>query len=486
MKCLRPISVPNMSRFVNLATRHPLMVKVACGRCASCQQNKALEWYFRAYKHFEDCVAHNGYVYFDCLTYRDSDVPHIRYIDDFGEYLRRDEDFMCFNFRDVRLFHVRLRKKLSKLGYKKNVYDYFVASEYGTSRDCTHRPHYHILFFVKSDISPLVFSRLVSDSWDLGRTDGLPYKPATYVLNNVFRSMSIGGRRVCNYVSKYVQKKSSFQKTIDARIAKVISRIGVSLGKPDFRESDEAKQIRRRLDRIVGQFHRQSQFFGYSAIRDVDLDKLFDLGFFLLPNGKPSMFTHVPISKYYLRHLLYEKRKTKDGYESWYVRPDRLHYWNMRNDSIKRSYADSLSLRFADAKMQRDGVDFNKLSDYLLNWRGHLVADDIVPKLFDSVCKANLFVYASPADKNHFGFRFICDRYLGYRDNYKPFDGVRFVSCYGDFVEQMSCNQLSLPFFNGYDDLINDLENAELKSNANKQLQYEHLQHLKDVYDAFY
>jgi len=499
MRCLKPISIYNQSKFIDVNNRHLLKMDVACGCCASCMRNKALEWYFRAYKHFEACCNKGGYVLFDTLTYSDKFVPHLTDFDEFSLLLPH-EDFMCFDFADVRLFLSRLRKSLKKFGYKRDVFDYFISSEYGTASDKTHRPHYHVLFFVHAPIFNRDFSRLVANAWWYGRTDGIPYRSASYVDENTFRSVSVGGRRVCNYVSKYVMKHSSFQKTIDKRIDLVLSRI--ANGRLDYYQSDAAKQVRRRLNRIVNQFHRQSHGFGLSAIDNVDLDELFKRGFFLLPNGKPTMYTRVPISNYYLRKLCYNKVDI-DGMQLWLPREDRLCYLAMRDKSITDSYADSLRCRVLSTKINLD--NFNNLStiinhyqllstnsdniyyniaDYYLHWRGRMLADDY--GLLSDVRNPRLFVYASNADKNHFGFRFVSNRYLGYKDNYRSIDVGTVIWKLDEFVDENSVNQLSLPCFNGYDDLINELENAELPSNVNKQLQYEHLQHLKDVYDAFY
>ena len=131
MECLNPIRIPNQSRFLVNGNRDRLYLNVRCGKCANCQQTKASEWYFRAYHQFKHCVDNGGYVYFDTLTYAPEYVPTLRQFEEFSA-LPSYMDYMCFSSRDIQLFNKRLRKRLSKLGYPKNCYSFFLSSEYGT------------------------------------------------------------------------------------------------------------------------------------------------------------------------------------------------------------------------------------------------------------------------------------------------------------------------------------------------------------------
>lgn len=477
MQCLNPVLVPNQSRFINYNTRHPLLVMARCGKCASCQQNKSAEWSFRAFKHAEDCFCRGGYVLFDTLTYSDKYVPRLSNYSDFS-LLTPSEDYMCFSSEDLRLFHVNLRKRLRKLGFEKGVYSYFCATEYGTSEKHTHRPHYHLLFYVYEPVPPLVFSELVAKAWKFGRTDGVPWKSRTYVNSNIFRSLAVGSRRVVNYVTKYVQKSSAFERIIDKRIKIVLHRLAPDM---DWLNTDACRQKKRELYRVATQFHRQSIGFGASALADEPVRELFERGFFKMPNGNPSMFTRIPISNYYLRKVCYYKHTLDDGYQLWLVRPFAKELLELRSASLRRNL--SHHLRQVSFNAGLNGVDFDSLSDYLLDWRGRLLADDMPEKSPLGVLRSNIYMYGSIADKNHFNMRFLSLDYLGYKDHYRPVSGRVFPVA--SVLDSELCNQASLPAFNGYDDFLAKIDAYNKPIDINKQAQFEHLQHLNDVWKCF-
>ena len=486
MQCLNPIYVPNQSRFVNLASRHSFLVPARCGKCANCQQNKSAEWAFRAYVHADDCFRRKGYVLFDSLTYSDEYLPHLSDFEEFS-LLTPNEDFSCFSSDHLRHFFVRLRRKLRYLGFEKDVFNYFISTEYGSdknyidssgkSRKATYRPHYHVLFYVYADIDPLLFSSLVADSWFYGRTDGIPYRSVMYVQQNVFRSAVVGSRRVVNYVTKYVQKSVVYEDKISNRIALVLHRIAPNI---DWLSSDTAKMLRRKLYRVATQFHRQSIGFGSSILADIDLDELFDCGFFKMPNGKPNMFNRVPISNYYLRKVCYYKHTFPDGYQCWFVRPFAKRYLEKRSCSLQRNLSNYYRGLAMDFDMQFDSDD---LADYMLNYKGRLVNDDLPDKSYLSVMRPNWYVYASIADKNHFNHRFISSEYLGCKDNYRP------VSCrvypLRDVFDNLLFNQASMPRFHGYDDILSNISKRLVASNQNKQALYKHLQRIHQVAKCF-
>ena len=96
----------------------------------------------------------------------------------------------CFSYQHVRDFMVDLRQTLKRAGFNpKDNLRYFLTSEYGHQ---THRPHYHVLFYVTdASLSPEALSVAVAKCWKHGRTDGVPYRGRGYVmLHNTFDSGS--------------------------------------------------------------------------------------------------------------------------------------------------------------------------------------------------------------------------------------------------------------------------------------------------------
>lgn len=493
MRCLRPIHIYNQSRFVVPTNRDQLLLTCNCGKCANCQRNKFSEWSFRAFKHYEDCVNHGGYMLFDTLTYDDAHLPHLKDFDEFKE-LSFLQNHSCFRRSDIKLLMARLRRRLVRHGYGSSCFDYFLTSEYGDDkvyvdssgrrRRGTLRPHYHVLFFVRKNIPPLLFSSFVAKAWKNGRTDGVGFKPSQYVLGNVFSSVSPVGIRKVNYVSKYVMKHSGYVRIVYNRVMSLLrSRAGVDL---DWLDSDECKELRRKMLRVVGMFHNQSKHFGLSALNDISVDELFKCGFFKMPNGKPTMFNRVPISNYYLRKLCYDKVVLADGYECWTVKPDKKYLLALRRDSIRRNlFSDLLSTRLTHhVDVSSDLI--SSLVDYQLDYKGRFIADGLdLLEIGDRFERSKLFVYASVADKNHFGMRFVSNRYLGYKDNYLSADGA---ICFPlrDFVEQTTFNENSVPFFLGYDGKLGLFSDAMLSVSDDKQYQFEHLQSLRDRLSALY
>ena len=213
--CYSPINIINPSKYVSLRYRDRYVMQVPCGKCAACRTAKSNEWTYRLYQHALDTF-HNGFVLFDTLTYNKESLPHISdYVD-----ISPAVDFPCFSSYDLRLFVADLRQRC-KRQYKSN-FSYFIASEYGTSENHLHRPHYHALFFVNGSIKPLEFSRLVAAAWHRGRTDGIPFRSPNHVLDNVFDSMSAGALRSLKYVCKYIQKDCTFQKNINETFGYII------------------------------------------------------------------------------------------------------------------------------------------------------------------------------------------------------------------------------------------------------------------------
>lgn len=465
MQCLSPVSVPNRSRFFDNSTLHPLLLQVRCGKCANCLSNSSAEWYFRAYKHFEDCISRGGYVLFDTLTYREQHVPRLSYFEEFS-CLNRNEDMYCFMSEDLRQFHTNLRSRLKRLGFPNGVYDYFICGEYGADDRYTHRPHYHCLFYVYAPIDPLVFSAEIQNSWFYGHTDGLGSYPGNkspqYVLSNVFRSMSVGGRKVCNYVCKYVQKSSVYTKRLNKRIKTVLNRC--SLGDPLYFKTEAGRLLKRRLFNLARQHHRQSCGFGSSAIRDVDFTELYKRGHFVL-RGADGQFVRFPISQYFHRKICYDK-VWLDGSYCWSLKVSALPLVELRKQHVRKYLTDFYRVHLSQIVPLFHSVD--DLVTYVTDYKGRQKGVfDESPFLGDRMANSNRFVYRfSSSDV-------VVDKYLGNSSGpYRVVDGVT-IQSFKDYCVENAIDDSFACWMRGFDKVLADLS-SYLSS----------LDHSQDVFDS--
>lgn len=107
---------------------------VPCGKCVACLSRKRNEMTYRLTQ--EQKAA--SYSFFLTLTYDQMNMP-IKVQD--------DKSFFVFRKKDLQDFLKRVRYFLGEMN-KDLKCSYFAVSEYGAH---THRPHYHMLFFVKND-----------------------------------------------------------------------------------------------------------------------------------------------------------------------------------------------------------------------------------------------------------------------------------------------------------------------------------------------
>lgn len=447
--CYNPITIINPSKYVSLRFRERYLLQVPCGHCAQCATNKSNEWYFRSYHHTLDCFSKGGYVLFDTLTYRDSDLPHIS---DFVS-VPQGCDYPCFNSCHIQLFHKRLRKRLSKY---KSTYTYFLASEYGTSERHTHRPHYHILFYCDGRVDPLLFSQLVSDCWSYGRTDGIPYKPVYYVRKNVFTNVNFDASlRTCRYVSKYIQKSCKFQYEIDKRLNSIMLSISHRMI-DGWLDSPHAKRVRQKYVRLICQFHRQSVGYGASYMANVDIMDFNSLSELSMPDSK-KIHLKIPLPQYFKRKFFYNVVKI-DGNDTWVLNGLGVAYKTYTDKLLK----DNLVLRFKAANHQsKFCFDCDKLADYVLNYRGRIRAVELPSSPLDKYSYVSLYNYVTLSDKEHLeklGLSrcFIGNNTIGYRESSLP-ARISFKDFIDKFViiDKELENQLEI-LYGSYNNINND------------------------------
>lgn len=393
--CLSPITIINPTKFVSLDYPQPYFLDVPCGQCSECQGLKSGEYYFRCYHEFLDTVSSGGYALFDTLTYSDD---NLNYISSVLSHLSipSDLDFPCFNYKDFQLFLKRLRKSLSKdyPAVKDNL-RYFVVTEYGTSAFHSHRPHMHVLFFVRNSfVSPDVLSRCVSSAWSKGRTDGIPFKDAYYVNSQrVFRDLSPSSLRSIRYVSKYVGKSFQFSKIVRSRLSALLTYL--TADKPDsYFKSTEYKLFRQSLYRAVGQYHKQSKGFGLFFLKSWNgIDN-----FVVVPSVSGSVMSVMPLPMYYRRKVHYDLINDHGVYR-WFLNDfgcvfNKLH----RTDSV----------RFMSARLAPFVPFPDRLADYLINHRGRVDARGDLDVTTAELLSSNLvFNYVTSRDYDYFNDRFL-------------------------------------------------------------------------------
>lgn len=498
--CLYPRQIRNPTKHIHKNGGQPLLLEVPCGQCAECKKNKRLEWRFRSFYHIHECVKNGGYVLFDTLTYRDDDVPMLSHfmplekniVDSKGntKQLYKISDFMCFNCEHWRNFLKNLRRQL-EYHHSGVHFTYFLTSEYGTDERYTHRPHYHILFFVnfetKDDfLHPLDFSRLISKCWSYGRTDGIPYQSNAYVLEHVYCDFLGCGceqnyLKVCNYVSKYITKDSSFQKEIDNRLS-LVAR---------YTDEDDFKTIARNIN----QFHRQSQGFGVNYLNSLSQQAYLDIcekGIVKIEDPD-KVVAVLPLPTYYKRKLFYTKEKLNDGSSTW--KP---------TNRGKQYILDSFERNINNLVKRYEKILLNSSNDSnSVNTFNHLLGSRTLGDLaFYNVIFKNRarYVYHSVADISE------CEKYIPMWldnilisqtytddcDNFYNRDVDNNIICinlkdynYDSFIRQHTFNEHSSPHFNHFDKLNALLSSMTLQDRKDKQSTFDFIEDLTQKFKHY-
>lgn len=507
--CLKPIKINNPVKRFDLQGGQPLILEVPCGRCAECKKNKRLEWYFRAYHQCQDTINSGGYVYFDTLTYSDENVPHLSHFVDLTS-LKYCADFMCFNHVHWRNFLKNMRRQLH-FHYEGCTFKYFLTSEYGTDERYTHRPHYHILFFINGPIHPFDFSKLVSKCWNYGRTDGLPFQTQAYVSEHVYGhnlGFAQSGTpfeictKVCNYVSKYVTKDSTFQNEIDKRI---------ELLKKHITNADELKEIIRSVD----MFHRCSQGFGLGYLRQLDADEYN----FIYNNGACRIGDKVRI-KYVIKLPLYFKRKL---FYNCFKREDNTLYWQLNDVGVdyQKNYllncVDKLATNYKLLLSLATDIEYNLIKK-LLNDR--TIDDFVVYKLFyQNRCRDiyDHFGYQTLMQNNYHNDKesnlydwlntIISSSFVNSSDDYSIVDcdddshNIILSLSYGDlfsknietinidkqtFIKNFRFNENSCTAFKHFDKLDSLFKYLQKPSNESKQKTFDFIEQLTQKFKVLY
>lgn len=182
--CASPITIknPKINSPHFLPGVDPVTITVPCGHCEDCKAAKRQAIYTRLYYEYKECELVNGYCINITLTYAPQSLPHVSF---------DGVDYPCFCAKDIQNYIKRIRKHFADKGID-CPFTYFCSMELGGT---THRPHYHVLFFVKaSNVCWTYFKLIANLKWTFG-----------------FRAHGRLGARVVspkalNYAAKYVAK----------------------------------------------------------------------------------------------------------------------------------------------------------------------------------------------------------------------------------------------------------------------------------------
>lgn len=292
--CTSPIQIYNRSSQISLRGQS-LLFTVPCGQCEECKKIKSNEYTLRSYFEYQDCISKGGYVYFDTLTYS-------------PEYLPVDFRISHFRRADITLCLKELRVYLTRAGFNvKDNLKYFITSEYGGK---THRPHYHVLFFITvPNLDVKTFWNYLNKAWKFGIIDRKATAP-----NRVVNSTA-----AINYVAKYVQKDQEWQNVVDAKLSR-LRRIGCE---------DKLKSKLKDFQ----PFHLQSQGFGANFLSYTSLDDILKNGFITIPDRK-YLIKNYAIPTYYKRKLFYNLVKDDEGKNHWKLNQLGVEYKCNQLDNI--------------------------------------------------------------------------------------------------------------------------------------------------------
>ena len=361
------------------------------------------QWNTRIYKEYLDCMKCGGKVIFSTFTYNDISVPRFYWYDDEGN----EHSFMCFSKRHKDRFLNSLRKRWEDFGVTgkscEYPFKYIWCNEYGEYELGTHRPHYHVLFFVPKEILQLEgteeqhWKDLLQSYWTVPRSNQLLGKvrwcPGSSIfVNSEFASL---------YCSKYMFKDDSFLLNEDVKLY--------------FDTFGELPSNGKRKGSFTS--HWQSFHFGESLVNDYNKPDVFVEGLDLhLPSEviKGRSVKH-RIPKYVerkltmdydyenLRYIINErgvellqhrfKSQVSNGvfrYRSKFCNIDWLRSniteEEFRNNKILSKFGDLESL--ITYLHNVDSCNPGRLEDIVLYkkvWRGLVCGKDIITKLYNCV-----------------------------------------------------------------------------------------------------
>lgn len=179
---------------------------VPCGQCAECLRKRQQDWTIRTLIEWENTVVKRRFIpYFVTLTYDDR---HISIID------TDTEPVYVLNYKDIHQLWNYLR--IAKGWHADDDFRFFLCGEYGSQR---HRPHYHLLMFVRDeqfikDLSDYWYKTFCPEALNLVSSQRYDFGCIGVYVKKIDISSYTSADKVSRYISKYVSKGSfDFTKT---------------------------------------------------------------------------------------------------------------------------------------------------------------------------------------------------------------------------------------------------------------------------------
>ena len=309
--CTKTVRSFTNARYISKVYPQKVVSYWKCGFCSECIAEKRSEFQLRAFYEAKRCISQGGFILFDTLTYRDECLKF--FSDYYPAALGQPWNFCAFSRSDIRYFFQNLNLTLTRLGYDiAGKFVHLLTSEYGSRPDCTHRPHYHVLFFVNFPIQPEILSYIIGEVWSFGRTDGIWYKGRRYLLyQRVFRSLDRDLLKVSNYVAKYVGKDLHLHRVLMRRCVRSFYQLY-----PNWPQYSDLRLEFRRFCSNVLPFHLQSDGFGSYALQDNQVDDIVSSDSLPLPLSGPGIVARISLPLYFRRKLYYRLERV-EGRNAW-------------------------------------------------------------------------------------------------------------------------------------------------------------------------
>lgn len=185
MKCLHPVTIKFSKpiehfKVKNNETEEDTIIKVQCGKCASCLKKRTTEWTLRINQEIE--TSFESIPYFCTFTYDEPYTDGNLHNEDFQKYIKR------------------LRKKTGKK------IKYWASGEYG---DIGGRPHFHaIIIGLNQDDK-----EAIDECWGMGFTDVKGATPGRikYVINYMKKTIPEELPKELNKPKPLISKKIGFE-----------------------------------------------------------------------------------------------------------------------------------------------------------------------------------------------------------------------------------------------------------------------------------
>lgn len=340
MNCYHPITIYNRSSNFN-PFGNAFQFEVPCGKCLACQESKHQEYLLRAWMEYKQTTeVNNGFVYFDTLTYSNRYLPKYRGV-------------VCFRKSDISTMLKKLRIYLERKGFNvKGNLKYFITSEFGGK---THRPHYHVIFFVSiPNLNVRIFWRALNKAWIYGIIDRF----------KTCQNRVVNSSAALNYVAKYVGKDQEWNENGMSEQQKVLFRKDIEQFQP---------------------FHLQSQGFGANFLNFVSLDSIINKG--IIELKEKGFIKRFQLPRYYQRKLFYYFDKDDEGKVHWHLndfgKEYKVNRLDEKIDSCEKQFRDiyyNLGYLYKDSKFQVDAYldnrSFRDLATYVVVYRNKLWCSD--------------------------------------------------------------------------------------------------------------